>query len=240
MSALGFPQRRFASIHVVGTNGKSSVTRMAAALLEAHGVRAGAYVSPHVSLWSERVLIGSEPIGPEEFAAAVGRTAEAARVVERTLEEGEAVTQFEMATAAAFLALALAGVEVAVIEAGLGGRLDATNVIPSRVTALTSIGLEHTEWLGGSEEEIAAEKLAVLRDHSTLVAGAGLAGRRGACASGGARAGGEPGARRPKTRALGFGFDPRAASRGGTSRSQAPALRPFSARSTRSGLPASH
>lgn len=171
MAVLGLPQRRFASIHVVGTNGKSSVTRMAAALLEAHGVRAGAYVSPHVSRWSERVLIGSEPIGPEEFADAVDRAAEAARVVERALGEGEAVTQFEMATAAAFLALAQAGVEAAVIEAGLGGRLDATNVIPSRVTVLTSIGLEHTEWLGDSEEEIAAEKLAVLRGGSTLALG---------------------------------------------------------------------
>jgi dihydrofolate synthase/folylpolyglutamate synthase len=171
MSVLGFPQRRFASIHVVGTNGKSSVTRMAAALLDAHGVRAGAYVSPHVSRWSERVLIGGEPIGPDEFAAAVARTAEAAQVVERTLEEGEAVTQFEVATAAAFVALAAAGVKVAVIEAGLGGRLDATNVIPSQVAVLTSIGLEHTEWLGSTELEIAAEKLAVLRDHSTLVLG---------------------------------------------------------------------
>lgn len=144
---------------------------MAAALLEAHGVRSGAYVSPHVSRWSERVLIAGEPIGPDEFAAAVGQTAEAARVVEQTLEEGEAITQFEVATAAAFVALATAGVEAGVIEAGLGGRLDATNVLPSRVTVLTSIGLEHTEWLGDSEEEIAAEKLAVLRDHSKLVLG---------------------------------------------------------------------
>jgi dihydrofolate synthase/folylpolyglutamate synthase len=81
------------------------------------------------------------------------------------------VTQFEADTAAAFVALAAAGVEMAVIEAGLGGRLDATNVIPSRVTALTSIGLEHTQWLGDTEVEIAAEKLAVLRDHTTLVVG---------------------------------------------------------------------
>ena len=87
----------------------------------------------------------------------------------RSLEEGESVTQFEAATAAAFVALAAAGVEFGVIEAGLGGRLDATNVLPSQATALTSVGLEHTEWLGDTEEEIAAEKLAVLRDHSTLV-----------------------------------------------------------------------
>jgi dihydrofolate synthase/folylpolyglutamate synthase len=92
-------------------------------------------------------------------------------VVNRGLEGEEAVTQFELATAAAFVGLAEAHVEVAAIEAGLGGRLDATNTIPSRVTVLTSVGLDHTEWLGDTEERIAAEKLAVLRDHSTLVLG---------------------------------------------------------------------
>ena len=170
-TALGMPQHRFASIHVVGTNGKSSVTRMTAALLEAHGVSAGACVSPHASRWSERTLIHGEEIGREEFAGAVERVAQAAEVVNRGLEEGEAVTQFEAATAASFVALAAARVEAGVIEAGLGGRLDATNTIPSRVTVLTSVGLDHTEWLGETEAEIAAEKLAVLRDHSTLVLG---------------------------------------------------------------------
>jgi dihydrofolate synthase/folylpolyglutamate synthase len=168
---LGMPQHRFASIHVVGTNGKSSVTRMTSSLLEAHGVFAGACVSPHPSHWSERVLVRGAEVDPASFAAAVERTAAAAETVNRTLEEGEAVTQFEVATAAAFVAFAAAGVEVAVIEAGLGGRLDATNTIPSRVTALTSIGLDHTAWLGETEVEIAGEKLAVLRDHSTLVVG---------------------------------------------------------------------
>jgi dihydrofolate synthase/folylpolyglutamate synthase len=170
-TALGLPQHRFASIHVVGTNGKSSVTRMTAALLEAHGVGAGACVSPHPLRWSERVLIGGEEIGAAEFSAAVQRTAQAAETVNRSLEPGEAVTQFEVATAAAFVAFATAAVEVAVVEAGLGGRLDATNTIPSRVTVLTSIGLDHTAWLGETELEIAAEKLAVLRDHTTLVLG---------------------------------------------------------------------
>jgi dihydrofolate synthase/folylpolyglutamate synthase len=165
------PQNRFASIHVVGTNGKSSVAEITAALIEAHGVSAGAYLSPHADRWSERIRIRGAEIGRAEFARAVERTAEGIPVVDRTLEEGEAVTQFEAATAAAFVALAAAGVEVGVIEAGLGGRLDATNVIPSRVCALTSVGLEHTEWLGASETEIATEKLAVLRDHTTLVLG---------------------------------------------------------------------
>lgn len=170
-SALGMPQHRFASIHVVGTNGKSSVTRMIAALLQAHGLRTGACVSPHAQRWSERVLLENEEIDPARFAAAVARAAQAAEAVNRSLEEGEEVTQFELATAAAFLALAAARVEVAVVEAGLGGRLDATNTLPSRVTALTSVGLDHTRWLGETEEEIAAEKLAVLRDHSVLVLG---------------------------------------------------------------------
>jgi dihydrofolate synthase / folylpolyglutamate synthase len=168
---LGLPQHRFASIHVVGTNGKSSVTRMTAALLEAHGARAGACLSPHPARWSERVLVGGEEVDADAFASAVERAAQAAEAVNRGLPEGEVVTQFELATAAAFVALAAARVDVAVVEAGLGGRLDATNTIPSRVTVLTSIGLDHTEWLGGTEEEIAAEKLAVLRDQTTLVLG---------------------------------------------------------------------
>jgi dihydrofolate synthase/folylpolyglutamate synthase len=168
---LGMPQHRFASIHVVGTNGKSSVTRMIAALLEAHGLRTGACVSPHPLRWSERVLIGGEGIGEAAFEAAVERTAQAAAVVNRGLEEGEEVTQFELATAAAFVAFAAARVKVAVVEAGLGGRLDATNTIPSGLTVLTSVGLDHTAWLGETELEIAGEKLAVLRDHTALVLG---------------------------------------------------------------------
>lgn len=166
------PQRRFASIHVVGTNGKSSAATIAAALLEAQGIPTGAYVSPHAARWTERVLIRGSAIEPTAFARAVERVAETIPAVERKLEADDAVTQFEAVTAAAFVALATARVEVGVIEAGLGGRLDATNVLHSRVTALTSVGLEHTQWLGSTEVEIAAEKLAVLRDHSVLVAGA--------------------------------------------------------------------
>jgi dihydrofolate synthase / folylpolyglutamate synthase len=171
-TTLGMPQHRFASVHVVGTNGKSSVSQMIAALLEAHGVSTGTSLSPHLERWSERIGINGHEIEPAAFEAAVRRTAEAAAVVNRALEDrGDAITQFEAATAASFVALAAARVAAGVIEAGLGGRLDATNVIPSRVTVLTSIGLDHTEWLGETELEIAAEKLAVLRDHSTLVTG---------------------------------------------------------------------
>jgi dihydrofolate synthase/folylpolyglutamate synthase len=184
--ALGEPQSRFASLHVVGTNGKSSVTVMAAALLEASGMRSGTSTSPHVWRWSERIRIGGVELEPAAFAAAVERVAEAVPAVEGELGGGERITQFEAATASSFVALADAGVDAAVIEAGLGGRLDATNVIPSTATALTSVGLDHTEWLGETELEIAAEKLAVLRDGSALITGdlspavAELAGRTAA------------------------------------------------------------
>lgn len=168
---LGMPQHRFASIHVVGTNGKTSVARLTMALLEAHGVSAGAYVSPHISSWRERILIGGEPISEEAFASALERAEQAAQVADRSAGQEGPVTQFELDTAAAFLAFAQSRVRWAVIEAGLGGRLDATNVIPSRLTVLTSVGLDHTEWLGETLEEIAAEKLAVLRDHTALITG---------------------------------------------------------------------
>ncbi|HXE98952.1 MAG TPA: cyanophycin synthetase [Solirubrobacterales bacterium] len=171
VSLLGMPQHRFASIHVVGTNGKSSVAEMTGALLRAHGKAVGVYLSPHTERWSERVRIGGAEIAPGEFAAAAERVAQSIETVNRTLAEDESVTQFEAVTAIAFVALASAGVEFGVIEAGLGGRLDATNVLPSGATVLTSVGLEHTEWLGDTQEAIAAEKLAVLRDHTTLVIG---------------------------------------------------------------------
>ena len=168
---LGMPQNRFASIHVVGTNGKTSVTRMTAALLEAHGVSTGAYVSPHITSWRERVLIRGEPISEEAFTQALERAEQAAQVADRSAGDEGPVTQFELLTAAAFVAFAAARVQYAVIEAGLGGRLDATNVIPSQLTVLTSVGYDHTEWLGETLQEIAAEKVAVLRGHTTLLVG---------------------------------------------------------------------
>jgi len=170
-SALGRPQDSFASIHVVGTNGKSSTVRMTAAILDAHGVRAGAYLSPHLIGWSERVRVGDADLDPHAFAAAVQRAARAAALVDRTGPPDDRVTQFELVTAAAYLALAEQGVEVAVIEAGLGGRHDATNVIASSVQVLTNVGLEHTRWLGPTLLDIAREKLAVVREGSTLVVG---------------------------------------------------------------------
>ena len=171
-SLLGMPQHRFASVHVVGTNGKTSVARMTAELIEAHGHAAGAYLSPHIHDWRERVLIGGEPISEAAFADALERAEQAAEVADRTgADDDGPITQFELLTAAAFVGLAAAKVKFAVIEAGLGGRLDATNVIPSTATVLTSVGLDHTEYLGDTLEAIAAEKLAVLRDQTTLVHG---------------------------------------------------------------------
>jgi dihydrofolate synthase / folylpolyglutamate synthase len=171
MTALGMPQRRFASIHVVGTNGKSSTVRFTAGILERHGIRTGSYTSPHLASFTERVEIGEQPVSGTDFAAAVTRAAHAAELVNRTQDEGDTVTQFEALTAAAYHELARRGVEVAVIEAGLGGRYDATNVIPSKVQVLTGVGLEHTRWLGPTITDIAEEKLAVVRDHGVLVSG---------------------------------------------------------------------
>ena len=171
LTALGSPQQAFRSIHVVGTNGKSSTVRMAAAILEAHGIRTGAYLSPHLSSFAERIRIGDADLDPDAFGAAVERAATAAAKVDRTLSGGERVTQFELLTAAAFSELAERGVEAAVVEAGLGGRHDATNVLAAPVAVLTNVGLEHTRWLGPTITDIAREKLAVVAAGSTLVVG---------------------------------------------------------------------
>jgi dihydrofolate synthase / folylpolyglutamate synthase len=174
MTALGEPERKFDSIHVVGTNGKSSTVRMIAAILRLHGLRAGAYLSPHLVSFGERIRIDDADLEPAAFGAAVQRAARAAELVDRSLVGDDRVTQFEVLTAAAYSELARRGVEVAVIEAGLGGRYDATNVIPSSVQVLTSVGLEHTRWLGPTIADIAGEKLAVVQESATLVLGAGL------------------------------------------------------------------
>ena len=171
LTVLGSPQRAFRAIHVVGTNGKSSTVRMAAGILEEHGLRTGSYLSPHLSTFAERIRIGDADSDPATFGAAVQRAAEAAAMVDRTLSGGEHVTQFELMTAAALSELARREVEVAVVEAGLGGRHDATNVLDAPVVALTNVGLEHTRWLGPTVADIAREKLAVVVPGATLVVG---------------------------------------------------------------------
>jgi dihydrofolate synthase/folylpolyglutamate synthase len=174
MTVLGSPQRRFDSIHVLGTNGKSSTTRMIAAILERHGLRTGTYTSPHLVSYRERLQVGEREVAADEFAAAIARAAWAAERVNRTLGEDDHVTQFELLTAAALWAMAEREVQVAVIEAGLGGRYDATSVIESRLTVLTNVGLEHTRWLGPTLHDIAEEKLAVLQPQGTLALGVDL------------------------------------------------------------------
>jgi dihydrofolate synthase/folylpolyglutamate synthase len=169
MTVLGSPQRRFQTIHVVGTNGKTSTTRMIAAILQGHGLSVGNYTSPHLISYSERVQVQGEDVTTHAFAAAIARAAHAAEQVNRTLVEGDHVTQFELMTAAAFWELARREVDVAVIEAGLGGRFDATNVIDSSIAVLTNVGLEHTRWLGPTVRDIAIEKLAVLGQGSVLI-----------------------------------------------------------------------
>ena len=156
LEALDNPQRAFRSVHVVGTNGKSTATRTIAALLRADGLRVGAYTSPHVSGWHERLDTDADG-----FERAVARV--------RVVAESTGATQFETLTAAAFADFAARGVDAAAVEAGLGGRLDATNVIDAPVVLLTNVGLEHTDVLGDTREEIAREKLAVVRPGATAV-----------------------------------------------------------------------
>src|SRR4029078_4264268 len=152
----------------------SSTVRMTAAILARHGLRTGAYLSPHLVSFNERIRIDDADLSQDRFAAAAARAARAAEKVNRTLEEGDRVTQFEALTAAAYSEIAEQGADVAVVEAGLGARWDATNVIPSKVQVLTNVGLEHTRWLGPTIADIAAEKLDIVRPGGTLVGGAAL------------------------------------------------------------------
>ena len=160
LGRLGDPQLRYPSIHIVGTNGKTTTSRMTEALLAGEGLYVGAYTSPHVGGWAERIRVGGKST---DFEAAVER-------VRRAAEEVEA-TQFEVLTAAALLEFAEQNVDVAVVEAGLGGRYDATNVLRSPVQVLTNVGLDHTQVLGETREQIAIEKLAVVRPGSTVILG---------------------------------------------------------------------
>jgi dihydrofolate synthase/folylpolyglutamate synthase len=157
---LGDPQERFPAIHVVGTNGKSTTTRLTEALLLDAGLSVGAYVSPHVRGWSERIRIGGGEADFDTTVTAVRPTAESL-----------GATQFEALTAAALVAFAEAEVDVAVVEAGLGGRHDATNVLRTRAVVLTSVALDHMDVLGETREAIAAEKLAVVQPGCIVVLG---------------------------------------------------------------------
>ena len=158
LAELGDPQKAYPAIHVVGTNGKSTATITIEQLLLSEGLSVGATISPHVQGWSERIRVDGADAAFEEAVSRV-----------RAVSERLGATQFEIVTAAALAAFADAGVAVAVVEAGLGGRFDATNVLESRVVLLTNVGLEHTDVLGDTVEAIAREKLAVAQEGSIVV-----------------------------------------------------------------------
>jgi dihydrofolate synthase/folylpolyglutamate synthase len=158
LTDLGDPQRAYPSIHVVGTNGKTSTTLMTAALLRAEGLHVGAYISPHVRGWPERIQID-------------GGDADLDGALARVQPHAQGATQFEVLTAAALAEFAARRVDVAVVEAGLGGRYDATNVLDAQIVVLTNVARDHTEVLGETRQEIAAEKLAVVRPGATVVLG---------------------------------------------------------------------
>ena len=158
LAELGDPQDAYPAIHVVGTNGKSTATVTIEQLLLADGLSVGSTISPHIASWSERIRVDG---GEADFESAVARVREPA--------ERLGATQFEIVTAAALQAFADAAVDVAVVEAGLGGRYDATNVLRTRVVLLTNVGLEHTDVLGDTLGAIATEKLAVAPPNAVAV-----------------------------------------------------------------------
>jgi dihydrofolate synthase/folylpolyglutamate synthase len=153
LAALGDPQRRFAAVQIAGTNGKGSTAAMTEAVLRAAGVRTGLYTSPHLSRFTERIRVAGAEADGDRLAALEPRVA----------ATGVPLTYFEIATALAFLTFAEEGVELAVLETGLGGRLDAVTTCEPVATAVTSIGLDHADYLGGTLREIAREKAGVIK-----------------------------------------------------------------------------
>ena len=164
LADLGHPERRFAAVQVAGTNGKGSISTMVERIAAAAGLRCGLYTSPHLLSWCERIRLPDGLIGEQQLQELLREL--------QPLALRHNLTPFELITAAGFQAFADAGVELAVLEVGLGGRLDATTVHPDRrVLAFASIGLDHTEHLGSSLEAIAAEKAAVMHSGALAVSG---------------------------------------------------------------------
>ncbi len=171
MAALGHPERAFASVHVAGTNGKGSVTALVDRALTLAGLRCGRYTSPHLLSLSERIVVDGSPI---EAAALVDTLEEVRAAVSALQASGQLdvhPTFFEVTTAAAFVAFRRAGVEVATCEVGLGGRLDATNVLAPTACAITSIGFDHMQYLGNTLAQIAAEKAGIIKSGVRVVVG---------------------------------------------------------------------
>jgi dihydrofolate synthase/folylpolyglutamate synthase len=170
-AALGHPERSFRSIHIAGTNGKGSVTAMVHAALRAEGIRAARYTSPHLTDLSERFVILDAPVDEEQLATVA---ADVLACIDRLRSSGTLTvspTFFEATTAIAFELFRRASIDVAVIEVGLGGRFDSTNVITPVVTAITTVGLDHQEHLGNTVERIAFEKAGIAKPGVPLVVG---------------------------------------------------------------------
>ena len=164
-AALGDPQKSFKAIHVAGTNGKGAVCAMLDAALRASGLRVGRYTSPHLVKLNERFFLDGAPIGDDALSAAAEKVAKIAP---------DDLTFFEALTAVAFLVYAEAKVDYAVLETGLGGRLDATNVCVPELCVITRIGLDHCDWLGDTVEKIASEKAGIIKPHVPVVLGENL------------------------------------------------------------------
>jgi len=176
LDLLGSPQRAYPSIHITGTNGKTSTSRMVDSLLRAHGLRVGRYTSPHLETVRERISIEGEPISEEKFVQVYDEVAPLADFLDgKALAAAELddpvdrVTYFELTTALAFAAFADAPVDVASVEVGLGGAWDATNVLHAGVCIITPIGLDHTELLGDTVEEIALEKAGIIHSGAMVI-----------------------------------------------------------------------
>lgn len=167
---MGQPQMRYRTIHVTGTNGKGSTSAMLAAILKAAGIKAGLYTSPHLVSYTERFLIDGQTASEEEFAEALTVTA---HYVDAMMAQGEEQpTEFEVLTAAAFYYFAQQGVEWAVIEVGLGGLLDSTNVIVPRASVITNVMLDHTDRCGTTIREIAFHKAGIIKPEIPVITAA--------------------------------------------------------------------
>jgi dihydrofolate synthase/folylpolyglutamate synthase len=174
LDLLGDPQRAYPSIHITGTNGKTTTARMVDTLLRGFGVRTGRYTSPHLESVTERIALDGERLDGERFAAAYDDVAPYADIVDG--RHADRLTFFELLTAMAFATFADAPVDVAVVEVGLGGRWDATNVVRAPVAVVTPIGLDHVGILGDTVEAIAAEKAGIVHEGAVLVSGPQPAG----------------------------------------------------------------
>ena len=164
MDLLGSPQLSYPSIHIAGTNGKTSVARMVDSLLTALQRRTGRTTSPHLQSAIERIAIDGAPISPARYVEVYREIEPFVHLVDEKsrADGGPAMSKFEVVTAMAFAAFADAPVDVAVVEVGLGGRWDATNVINAPVAVITPIGVDHTNYLGDTIAEIAAEKAGII------------------------------------------------------------------------------